>query len=109
MIIRIVKLTFQPDKVDEFVRLFEEERKTIASFDGCRKVDLWKDNDSENVFFTYSEWRDKESLENYRNSEFFKTTWKRAKTFFAEKAQAWSVKQVSSVSSYSSVFKRRAE
>jgi len=94
MIIRIVKLTFHPDKVDEFTRLFKEERKTIASFDGCNKVDLWKDTNSENVFFTYSEWRDNASLENYRNSEFFKTTWKRAKTFFADRAVAWSLMKV---------------
>src|SRR5688572_27450294 len=91
MLIRIVKLTFQPDKVNEFKRLFSKERKTIAAFDGCHRVDLWQDTGSENTFFTYSEWSDKESLEKYRSSDFFKVTWARAKTFFADKAQAWSV------------------
>jgi quinol monooxygenase YgiN len=94
MLIRIVKLTFQPDKVEEFKELFKEERKTIAAFDGCSKVELWGDTGSENVFFTYSEWRDKSALENYRNSDFFKTTWKRAKTFFADKAVAWSLMKI---------------
>jgi len=91
MLIRIVKLTFQPDKMNEFQRLFSEERKTIASFDGCLKVELLKDSGAANVFFTYSEWRDKDALENYRNSDFFKMTWQRAKVFFADKPQAWSL------------------
>ena len=94
MIIRIVKLTFQPDKVNKFVKLFTEERKKIVQFDGCKKVELWKDADSDNIFFTYSEWNNKESLEKYRSSSFFKSTWTRAKMFFADKAQAWTVNQI---------------
>ena len=94
MIIRIVKLTFQPDKVNKFVKLFTEERKKIVQFDGCKKVELWKDADSDNIFFTYSEWNSKESLEKYRSSGFFKSTWARAKMFFADKAQAWTVNQI---------------
>jgi quinol monooxygenase YgiN len=94
MLIRIVKLTFQPGKTEEFKRLFNDERKTIAAFDGCHKVELWEDTGSENIFFTCSEWRDAAALENYRQSEFFKSTWARAKSFFAEKAEAWSVRSV---------------
>jgi hypothetical protein len=93
MLIRIVKLTFQPGKVDEFKRLFREERKAIAAFDGCSKVELLEDTGSDNILFTYSEWRDSEALEKYRQSDFFRMTWKRAKAFFAEKAEAWSVKK----------------
>ncbi len=91
MLIRIVKLTFQPSRVQGFLRLFQEEKKKIAAFDGCSKVELMKDTDTANVFFTYNEWRDKDALENYRNSDFFKTTWARAKKSFADKPQAWSL------------------
>ncbi|MDZ4844090.1 MAG: antibiotic biosynthesis monooxygenase [Chitinophagales bacterium] len=91
MIIRIVKLTFQPDRVDDFTGIFNKEKATILSFDGCKRVELWEDTDRDNVFFTYSEWRDKQALEDYRNSAFFKATWARAKTLFADKPNAWSV------------------
>ena len=97
MLIRIVKLTFKPEKTDEFKKLFKEERKKILAFDGCQKVELLQDINSDNIFFTYSEWRDKASLENYRNSDFFKMTWSRAKTFFAEKAEAWSLEDVNGI------------
>jgi len=93
MIIRIVKLTFQPDKVSEFRKLFQDEQKKIAAFDGCHKVELWQDIESSNVFFTFSEWRDTASLNNYRKSDFFKTTWAEAKKFFAGKPLAWSVRK----------------
>ena len=93
MIIRIVKLTFEPTKVAEFKRLFKEEKKTISAFEGCQKVDLLEDIDYDNIFFTYSEWKDPDSLERYRQSDFFKTTWARAKTFFADKPQAWSLRK----------------
>lgn len=91
MIIRIVKLTFQPERVSDFKSIFSKEKATILSFDGCMHVELWEDTDSNNVLFTYSEWRDKQALEEYRNSAFFKQTWARAKTLFAGKAVAWSV------------------
>jgi quinol monooxygenase YgiN len=91
MIVRIVKLTFRPDKADDFIGIFSEERKKILAFDGCMHVELWRDTADKNVFFTHSRWRDEAALENYRNSEFFRITWARAKALFAEKAEAWSL------------------
>lgn len=92
--IRIVKMTFQPDRVDDFLGIFHEIQGTIAAFDGCEKVSLLRANDKENVFFTYSIWRSPDDLEAYRNSTFFKETWNRTKINFAEKAEAWSVEEV---------------
>jgi len=91
MIIRIVKLTFQPEKADDFTGIFSEQKKNILAFDGCMHVELWKATNCDNVFFTYSKWRDSTSLEHYRNSDFFRSTWARAKALFSEKAEAWSV------------------
>jgi heme-degrading monooxygenase HmoA len=41
--------------------------------------------------FTYSQWDSEESLNAYRQTELFVQTWKRTKTLFQEKAEAWSV------------------
>ena len=38
-----------------------------------------------------SVWFSKNDLENYRNSDLFKETWKQTKTYFNDKPQAWSV------------------
>lgn len=92
--IRIVKMTFQPDRTDDFMGIFNEIKSTIASFDGCDNVELLRDKATPNIFFTYSTWRDEEALDAYRNSDFFKETWTRTKQLFAERADAWSVDEV---------------
>ena len=87
----MVKLTFQPDKVDDFLGVFNEQQEHIASFEGCEKLELLEDIERDNVFFTSSEWIDKEALDNYRNSDLFLTTWSKTKLLFSEKPEAWSL------------------
>lgn len=91
MLIRIVKMDFEPDKVDTFLALFSATRDKIASFEGCKSVDLLNCVDDKSVFFTYSFWESEKHLEAYRNSELFKQTWAKTKVLFRNKAEAWSV------------------
>lgn len=93
MIVRIVQMTFQHDKISDFTALFEERKASIRSFPGCSHVELWQDTRQENVFFTYSHWASEAHLDHYRFSEFFKDTWGKTKALFAEKPQTWSVLQ----------------
>lgn len=92
--IRIVKMTFQPDRADEFIGMFNEMKAGIAAFEGCEKVELYRDKKLPNVFFTYSIWEDENYLNAYRTSEFFQNNWTRTKQFFADKPEAWSVEDV---------------
>lgn len=98
MIVRIVKMEFQEDKVAEFVQLFEERKERIRNFEGCRHLELWRQAGKENVFFTYSHWNQESDLDHYRFSAFFKETWQLTKALFAAKAEAWSVEQQSVLS-----------
>jgi heme-degrading monooxygenase HmoA len=91
MIKRIVRLSFDIEKLGIFQELFEESKTKIRSFPGCHHLELLKEVNKENVFFTYSIWDSLESLESYRNSELFKKTWKRTKVLFNDKPQAWSL------------------
>ncbi|HSH65017.1 MAG TPA: antibiotic biosynthesis monooxygenase family protein [Bacteroidia bacterium] len=91
MIIRIVKLTILPDKTADFIILFKESRPFILDFEGCSYVELLKDSQKTNLFFTYSCWDSENHLNDYRHSEFFKNTWSRTKILFEEKAEAWSL------------------
>lgn len=93
MIFRIVKMTFEKEKVPVFLELFEGRKRQIRHFDGCRHLELWQDGHDENVFFTYSIWESEQHLDHYRFSELFKDTWKHTKALFADKPQAWSVLQ----------------
>lgn len=91
MITRIVKMTFQKEKTDEFIRVFEESKILIKSFEGCLRLELLKDQSNDFTFFTISNWNSEEDLEQYRNSYLFKSTWSKVKPLFAEKAQAWTL------------------
>jgi quinol monooxygenase YgiN len=93
MIVRIVQMTFDPQKTNNFLELFEERKQTIRNFEGCTHLELWQDAHMSNIFFTYSMWESEDNLNHYRFSEFFKDTWGRTKALFIAKPQAWSVNQ----------------
>lgn len=91
MFIRIVKMEFQIDKVEAFLQNFEEVKERIRNFPGCCHLELYRDKNNSNIFFTYSKWEDESDLENYRNSSLFKEVWGVTKPMFSKKAEAWSV------------------
>ena len=91
MIKRIVKLSFRPEEVAAFEELFKSTRERIASFEGCRKLELHKEKNAPNVYFTVSYWESEEALNNYRASELFASTWAKTKVLFNAKPEAWSL------------------
>ncbi len=93
MIIRIVKMTFKPEKVNEFLTIFDESKQLIRAMPGCTHLELLNDLKEPNIFFTYSYWNSENELNNYRNSDLFLTVWKKTKALFIAKAEAWSVEQ----------------
>ncbi len=96
MIHRIVKMEFDPSKLQEFLTNFEENKSKIRAFEGCKKLELLQDKHNTNIFFTYSYWVDETSLERYRNSELFKGVWAKTKVLFNAKPVAWSTVVISS-------------
>lgn len=94
MITRIVKMTFQPDKCDAFLKIFEANKNAIANFENCLSVELLNDIHQSNVFFTYSKWKSEEDLNRYRDSELFRKVWSQVKPLFESKTEAWSVSSV---------------
>jgi heme-degrading monooxygenase HmoA len=91
MITRLVKMTFRPDETENFIAIFSENKNRIGSFEGCEQVELQRDVNFPNIFFTISRWRSEEDLENYRKSDLFKGVWAKTKVLFAEKAEAWTL------------------
>lgn len=91
--IRIVKMRFRTECVEDFKALFEARKEMIRAQEGCTHLQLLRDINDPDVFFTYSFWQAPEYLEQYRNSDFFADTWAKTKALFAEKAAAWSVDQ----------------
>ena len=95
-------MTFQPDKCEDFLAIFESSKDRIRAFEGCHHLELWRGRHPDNVFMTYSHWSDEEALEAYRQSPLFAATWARTKALFADRPQAWSLDLTSVPSSQSS-------
>ena len=95
MIKRLVKLTFQSDKTDAFLTIFEDSKNLIRQMKGCLHLELLRDAATPTVFFTLSFWENEAALNAYRDSELFKTTWAKTKVLFSDKPQAWTTEVMS--------------
>jgi len=90
VLVRIVRMTFAPDAVDQFLDQFDDTAPQIRSFPGCKHLELWRDADAPAVFTTYSHWTSAEALDAYRESDLFRSTWSAVKPLFADRPEAHS-------------------
>jgi quinol monooxygenase YgiN len=97
MFIRIVKMSFEITKVDQFIENFNLNKDKIRNFEGCSSLKLLRDKKNPAIFFTYSHWESEKDLDNYKNSELFKSVWKKTKILFNNNPQAWSVDIIESL------------
>ncbi len=94
MLARLVRMHFQPDKVDEFLALYAAARPVILAQPGCYSVQLVRQHDNPHAFATWSLWHDTAALEAYRTSAFFSTVWPQVKALFRLPADAVSFEVV---------------
>lgn len=92
MLIRIVRLTLEPARVAEFVRIFQASEDQIRAMPGCRFLELWQDADEPNVYCTHSHWDSADALNAYRRSALFGQVWPATKALFAAPPVAFSVR-----------------
>jgi quinol monooxygenase YgiN len=97
MFVRIVKMDFNPKNITPFLDIFDKNKSKIRAFNGCTFLELYRDKNVPNIFFTYSYWEDEAALENYRTSTLFTEVWSQTKVLFQNKPQAWSVDKVVSL------------
>ena len=91
MITRIVKLTFEEERVADFLAFFDTIKHVVNEFPGCYGMKLYQDINQPNIIMTYSHWQSTEDLNNYRDSEQFGNIWPKIKPWFKDKPEAWSV------------------
>lgn len=96
-LIRVVRMTSRSEEVPAFLDNFEAHKVLIRNFPGCSHLELWQDENQKNIFITYSHWESEAALNQYRDSQLFKSVWGFTKTLFSEKPQAWSTKKIQEV------------
>ena len=97
MLVRIVKLSIEDQFIEAFLNNFENSKQKIRGFEGCQFLELYQEQHTKNVFFTYSYWDDEAALNTYRNSDLFKGIWAKTKPMFNAKPEAWSVNKLHSL------------
>lgn len=97
MVIRVVRMSFKEEKVQDFISLFNKTKNSIRDFDGCLRLDLLQDFGQEHILTTYSYWQDLKSLDKYRHSPLFLDTWAEMKEYFSAKPIAFSCKKIMEV------------
>lgn len=97
MLVRIVKMSFEPAKIEEFLVNFEVNKAKIRNFEGCALLELYRDKMHTHIFFTYSYWNSEANLNAYRHSDLFKSVWAKTKPLFNAKPEAWSVDKIVSL------------
>ena len=91
MIERFVIMKFKPESNEEFLRLFDEKREKISSFQGCSHLELKYSVQHKNWYMTYSIWENESALNQYRESELFGSVWKKVKILFNAPPEAISI------------------
>ena len=91
MLLRIVRMEFQEEKVLEFHKLFKNIKGKISDVKGCESIHLYRDQDQFNVFYTHSHWLSVDHLNKYKATLFLKATWTEVKVLFADKPRAYSL------------------
>ncbi|MBT8253027.1 MAG: antibiotic biosynthesis monooxygenase [Bacteroidia bacterium] len=97
MLIRLVKMSFNDHDVADFLKMFDDSKEKIRRFDGCNGLELYRDKDNPNQFFTYSYWVSEGHLEAYRRSELFRKVCGSTKILFNDSPEAWSVDKIVSL------------
>ncbi|MDA8889402.1 antibiotic biosynthesis monooxygenase [Cyclobacteriaceae bacterium] len=72
MLLRIVRMGFQEEKVLDFQKLFKNIKDKLSDFKGCQSIHLYRDQDQFNVFYTHSHWLSVDHLNKYKASFFLK-------------------------------------
>jgi heme-degrading monooxygenase HmoA len=93
MLIRIVRMYFKEESAEFFLQIFNEHKEQIRRFPGCTHLELLKNPDNPAGFATLSHWATPIDLENYRQSELFRSVWGRVKPLFSEPSQAFSLEK----------------
>ena len=97
MFVRIVKMSFADEHIDEFLENFHSQKENIRHFIGCQFLELYQDKHNTSIFFTYSYWETESDLERYRHSDLFRDVWSKTKPLFNAKPEAWSANKIVSL------------
>ena len=82
MLLRLIRMTFEPARAADFLAIYQASASRIRQQPGCQHLELWQDAGQPHVFCTYSHWDDEAALNAYRRSALFGEVWPATKRLF---------------------------
>jgi quinol monooxygenase YgiN len=83
-----------PENVTTFQNYFKESFTKIRNFSGCCDLSLHADINDKGVVITFSRWESEAHLNDYRDSDVFKSTWEKVTPLFIAKPEAFSMEEL---------------
>ena len=90
MVIRIVELSIQKDKLPFAQKYLAEVAPKVRNSPGCTHLRILMDLHNPGHITTYSHWNTEADLNAYRKSDIFNNFWSQIKPLFEAPARAWS-------------------
>lgn len=90
-LVRIVYLYFEEEYSTTFNQVFLKYKPILLQQVGCQNVQLYQVEGQSQDFVTISQWRNKDDLERYRQSDVFRKMWSNLKPHFYQKPNAHSL------------------
>lgn len=82
----IVKLKMKPGTREEFIPLIlENQRASLANEPGCRRFDVYLDNEHEDSYGFVEEYDDEDAFKAHQASEHFAIYYEAVKDWFVER------------------------
>lgn len=85
---------FKEEGAEQFLKIFDQHKVAIRQVEGCTHLELLKDLNQPFSYATLSYWRGAVDLENYRNSDLFKSVWSQVKVLFSSSPEAISLESL---------------
>ena len=99
MIKRIVMMELLPGREGLFLDIFEQVKMDIRAQKGCLGLEVLQSSQNGHVsVWTISLWESELDLDLYRSSPLFKQTWSSVKPLFSDKARAWTLTSIETLS-----------
>lgn len=94
MILRIVKMEVDPQKLEIFELFMKNLSEEKAKLDGCVHHDFFCDKNYVNLFYSYTIWENLTYLKKYKKTPLFKEVVKTLKMLCSTEPSAWTVENL---------------
>ncbi len=94
MILRVVKMKVDTNKVELFERFMNNLREEKLNLDGCLHFDYFHEKGNLNIYYSYTIWESDKHFRVYKKSDLFKEVTSTLNALCQIEPMAWTIENV---------------